>query len=45
MSDKNWSEENRVSWNAATKRHNSHKGDQAAFVRKGQSHRFRAEPF
>ncbi len=26
---------NRVSWNAATRQHNSHKGDQAAFLRDG----------
>src|SRR5581483_7586423 len=30
-------EENRLSWNAATVAHNSHKGDQAAFFRKGGS--------
>ncbi len=28
-------EENRLSWNAATVAHNSHKGDQAAFFRNG----------
>src|SRR5258706_3131863 len=28
-------EENRLSWNEATKAHNSHKGDQAAFFRAG----------
>lgn len=28
-------EENRLSWNAATEAHNSHKGDQAAFFRSG----------
>ena len=28
-------EQNRQSWNAATPRHNSHKGDQAAFLRVG----------
>ncbi len=28
-------EENRLSWNAATHAHNSHKGDQAAFFRSG----------
>ena len=28
-------EENRVSWNAATEAHNSHKGDQAAYYRQG----------
>ena len=30
-------EENRLSWNAATEAHNSHKGDQAAFFRRGGS--------
>ena len=30
-------EENRLSWNAATVAHNSHKGDQAAFFRNGGS--------
>lgn len=30
-------EENRLSWNAATVAHNSHKGDQAAFFRSGGS--------
>lgn len=30
-------EENRLSWNAATVAHNSHKGDQAAFFRQGGS--------
>src|SRR5262245_27535216 len=28
-------EENRLSWNAATVAHNSHKGDQASFFRNG----------
>lgn len=28
-------EDNRLSWNAATRAHNSHKGDQAAFLRSG----------
>lgn len=28
-------EENRLSWNAATEAHNSHRGDQAAFFRRG----------
>ena len=32
---KNLHEENRLSWNAATVAHNSHKGDQAAFFRNG----------
>lgn len=35
MNERKWIEENRISWNAATKRHNSHKGDQAAFLRGG----------
>src|SRR5215471_19282234 len=30
-------EENRLSWDAATVAHNSHKGDQAAFLRNGGS--------
>ncbi|MDP9382508.1 MAG: class I SAM-dependent methyltransferase [Chloroflexota bacterium] len=30
-------EENRISWNAATEAHNSHKGDQAAFFREGSN--------
>ncbi len=30
-------EENRLSWNEATKAHNSHKGDQAKFFREGGS--------
>jgi SAM-dependent methyltransferase len=30
-------EDNRQSWNSATKAHNSHKGDQAAFLRSGGS--------
>lgn len=30
-----WLEENRISWNAATAQHNTHKGDQAAFFRAG----------
>jgi SAM-dependent methyltransferase len=30
-------EQNRLSWNAATRAHNSHKNDQAAFLRKGGS--------
>ncbi|MDZ3833517.1 MAG: methyltransferase domain-containing protein [Sphingopyxis sp.] len=32
-----WHEANRLSWNAATVAHNSHKGDQAAFFHKGGS--------
>jgi SAM-dependent methyltransferase len=37
MTADQWHEENRESWNAATIRHNSHKGDQAAFLRSGGS--------
>lgn len=37
MTANQWHEENRTSWNAATRRHNSHKGDQAAFFRNGGS--------
>lgn len=36
-------EENRLSWNAATVAHNSHKGDQAAFFRSGGSSLFPEE--
>ena len=36
-------EANRLSWNAATVAHNSHKGDQAAFFRKGCSTLFPEE--
>jgi SAM-dependent methyltransferase len=36
-------EENRLSWNAATLAHNSHKKDQAAFLRGGGSTLFREE--
>jgi len=36
-------EQNRISWNAATERHNRHKGDQAAFLRRGGSTLFREE--
>lgn len=32
-----WHQQNRLSWNAATVAHNSHKGDQAAFFRSGGS--------
>jgi SAM-dependent methyltransferase len=35
MSQNDMHEANRISWNAATKQHNSHKGDQAAFLRDG----------
>lgn len=37
MEHKHLHEENRLSWNAATEAHNSHKGDQAAFFRNGGS--------
>lgn len=37
MLNKKIHEENRLSWNAATVAHNSHKGDQAAFFRNGGS--------
>ena len=33
--DRSMHEANRISWNAATRQHNSHKGDQAAFLRGG----------
>lgn len=36
-------EANRLSWNAATLAHNSHKGDQAAFLREGGSTLFAEE--
>jgi SAM-dependent methyltransferase len=36
-------EDNRRSWNSATKAHNSHKGDQAAFLRAGGSTLFPEE--
>jgi len=36
-------EQNRLSWNAATVAHNSHKGDQAAFFRQGGSTLFPEE--
>lgn len=36
-------EANRISWNAATLQHNSHKGDQAAFFREGGSTLFPEE--
>lgn len=35
--DKSLHEENRLSWNAATVAHNSHKGDQAAFFRNSEN--------
>lgn len=37
MLKRDWIEENRLSWNAATVRHNSHKKDQATFLREGGS--------
>ena len=37
MPQRNLHEANRLSWNEATKAHNSHKGDQAAFFRTGGS--------
>jgi SAM-dependent methyltransferase len=36
-------EQNRLSWNEATKAHNSHKGDQAKFLREGGSTLFPEE--
>lgn len=36
MVKKVFHEANRLSWNAATKRHNSHKGDQASALREGK---------
>src|SRR5205823_5625998 len=36
-------EDNRRSWNSATRAHNSHKGDQAAFLRNGGSTLFPEE--
>jgi len=43
MTEQDWFEENRQSWNTATKQHNSHKGDQAAFFRDGGSTLFAEE--
>ncbi len=43
MLRKDLHEANRISWNAATRRHNSHKGDQAAFLRGGGSTLFPEE--
>ena len=37
MLKKDLHEANRLSWNAATRAHNSHKGDQARFLREGGS--------
>jgi SAM-dependent methyltransferase len=38
-----WYQANRLSWNAATRQHNRHKGDQAAFLRSGGSTLFSEE--
>lgn len=35
MATQRWHEQNRLSWNEATRAHNSHKGDQAAWLRAG----------
>lgn len=35
MTAQSWHEQNRLSWNEATRAHNSHKGDQAAWLRAG----------
>jgi SAM-dependent methyltransferase len=35
MAAQRWHEQNRLSWNEATRAHNSHKGDQAAWLRAG----------
>jgi len=43
MVDRTMCEENRLSWNAATDAHNSHRGDQAAFLRGGGSTLFPEE--
>src|SRR5918998_3195886 len=43
MQPKLMHEENRQSWNAATEAHNSHKRDQAAFLRNGGSTLFPEE--
>lgn len=43
MPNKVHHEINRLSWNAATRAHNSHKGDQAAFFRSGGSTLFEEE--
>lgn len=37
MPHRDWHEANRASWNSATEAHNSHKRDQAAFLRMGGS--------
>src|SRR5688572_13866029 len=41
--DRKLHEENRLSWNAATDAHNSHKGDQASFFRGGGCKLYRDE--
>lgn len=43
MLKKDLHEANRLSWNAATRAHNSHKGDQARFLREGGSTLFPEE--
>ncbi|HYO57322.1 class I SAM-dependent methyltransferase [Archangium sp.] len=43
MPKKDLHEANRLSWNAATRAHNSHKGDQARFLREGGSTLFPEE--
>lgn len=43
MPDNDSHEKNRLSWNAATAQHNSHKGDRAAFLRNGGSTLFPEE--
>lgn len=43
MEHKHLHEANRLSWNAATRAHNRHKGDQAAFIRAGGSPLFPEE--
>ena len=43
MTEGIWTEENRESWNEATRQHNSHKGDQAGFLRWGGSTLFQEE--
>ncbi len=40
---RHYHEQNRAAWNAATQQHNSHKGDQAAFLRAGGSTLFPEE--
>lgn len=43
MTQRNLHEENRLSWNAATKQHNTHRGDQAGFLQAGGSTLFPEE--